>query len=76
MADNITYLSDVKREWRLDFTCPKAFHLGQNDRNDIRHLEIGSGEGFAYVLASTKSEAKQKLHRYIPVKEWIGTSND
>lgn len=67
MADIIDISTRLK-EYVLHFKCPSVITL--NGSRDI-HLELGDGEGTAWVKAKSKEEAKQKVHKALQVIEWI-----
>ena len=45
--------------------------MTKNDTNSDIGLEIQNGLGTAYVPATTKDEARRRLHTLLPVIEWI-----
>ena len=59
----------------LKFKCPAVLKMTKETDNDIT-LEIervspSEGIGTAWVPAVNETEAKQKLHKLIQVKEWM-----
>ena len=57
--------------YSLSFKITEVFHMTKNDTNSDIGLEIQNGIGTAYVPATTKDEARRRLHTLLPVIEWI-----
>tara|TARA_Y100001970_G_C13933094_1_gene699309 strand:+ start:66 stop:296 length:231 start_codon:yes stop_codon:yes gene_type:complete len=59
----------------LKFKCPAVLKMTKEADNDItmeiERVSPSEGIGTAWVPAVNETEAKQKLHKLIQVKEWI-----
>ena len=69
---NVIDLSERYKSFTLNFRCPLAFNVNSENSKQILSIELSStGEGSAIVKARNLNEAKQEVHKVLPVTEWI-----
>ena len=69
MVSNVIEFKVKEEVHVLTFTCPKVIRMNKMPNDNIT-LEIMNGVGKAWVAASSRLEAKKKLHKIISILEW------
>lgn len=71
MSDNVIPLKVKDKVYKLDFKCPSVIKINKDSESDIV-LEISEdGIGSAWVTAPNLLEAKKKLHKIMPITDWL-----
>lgn len=68
--ENVIDFKPKKKVFKLEFRCPPVLEIIKKSGDDVV-LEISDGKGVAWVPASSKLDAKKKLHTILKVTEWI-----
>ena len=67
---NVVPLTPRTSVYTLNFKCPNVVTMNKTEEDDIV-LEMSNGRGTAWVPAKNITEAKNKLHKMMPITEWI-----
>lgn len=71
MDDNVIPLKVKDKVYKLDFKCPSVIKINKDADNDIVIEIADNGVGSAWVPAPNLLEAKKKLHKIMPITEWV-----